>query len=253
MSRKKKHEEDHIDETWLIPYSDMLTLLLALFIVMFAMSQVNQQKFQKAAKEFNAVFSGGSGVMPEGGNSVAVLQETNSSDEAKKGVIEEDKMTEIKKGLEKGFAESGYGDKVSVGLNGEGLEVCIQDAVLFNSGDANVLQELSPVLLEISKKVKDLDNNIKIIGHTDNRPIRTAKFGSNWDLSAMRAINVMHYMVDIGGLKPEKLSIQAFGEYKPKYDNSTEEGQAKNRRVEIFIVRNYPKTNKKVDGFSKPN
>lgn len=84
-----------------------------------------------------------------------------------------------------------------------------------------------------------LNNNIIIAGHSDNVPIHNEKFRSNWDLSATRAINVMNFMVENGGINPDNFSIQAYGEYKPKYDNSTEEGRARNRRVEIFIARKY--------------
>ena len=125
-------------------------------------------------------------------------------------------------------------------LNSDGLEISIQDVVLFNSGEADVLNNLSPLLLEISNMLHGLDNEIKVVGHTDNVPIKNEKFRSNWDLSAMRAINVMNFMVDSGEISADKVSIQAYGEYMPKFSNTTEDGRAKNRRVEIFVVRKYP-------------
>ncbi|MHB8170896.1 MAG: flagellar motor protein MotB [Thermincolia bacterium] len=238
MSKKKVHHEEHVDETWLIPYADMLTLLLALFIVMFAMSQVDKQKLAKMSEEFNIIFSGGSGVIEKQDSTIIPIETPTMSHT--NGSIEDKKMKEIKKALEAEIEKKGYSDKVKVVLNREGLEVSIQDVVLFKSGEAEVLNEVSPLLLKIAGMLSNLQNNIKILGHTDNIPINTHNFRSNWELSAMRAINVMNFMVDIGGLRPEKFSIQAHGEYMPKFSNSTEEGRTKNRRVEILIVRMYP-------------
>lgn len=238
MSKRKAHHEDHMDETWLIPYADMLTLLLALFIVMFAMSQVDKEKLQRVSEQFNIIFNGGSGILEK--ELTRVTPADTASATMTNSAIEDSKMNEIKKQLEQEIAKKGYADKVKVSINREGLEVSIQDVVLFNSGEAQILNEVSPLLVKIAEMLKSLPNAIKVEGHTDNVPIHTGKFRSNWDLSAMRAINVMHFMVDVGGLRPENFSIQAFGEYMPKFDNSTEAGRTKNRRVEISIDRMYP-------------
>lgn len=239
MRKKKQHHEEHVDETWLIPYADMLTLLLALFIVMFAMSQVDKEKMARASAQFNVIFSGGSGssLLEEDGTTI-VPEEANASQT--ENALEDSQMNAIKNSLQQEIENKGYGDKVKVGLNGEGLEISIQDAVLFNSGDAAIVNNISPLLLEISSMLKNLDNTIKVVGHTDNVPIKNGNYRSNWELSAMRAINVMNFMTSSGGLNPNKLSIQAYGEYMPKYDNSTADGRSRNRRVEIFVVRNYP-------------
>ncbi|KEJ01428.1 chemotaxis protein MotB [Clostridium botulinum A2B7 92] len=240
--KKRESHEDHIDETWLIPYSDMLTLLLALFIVMFAMSKVDTAKLQKASQEFNIIFKAGSNVLQEGGGGGASVGKAGVSIVPSDSVTEDIKMKEIKSKLEKEIEKSGYSDKVKVGVDADGLEIDIQDVVLFNSGDAEVLKQSSALLTQISKMLKGLDNNIKVTGHTDNQPISNSKFRSNWDLSAIRAINVMNFLSNIGGISANKLSIQAYGEYMPKFNNDTEAGRAKNRRVEISIVRKYPST-----------
>ncbi len=253
---KKQHHEEHVDETWLIPYADMLTLLLALFIVMFAMSKIDKEKFEQLSTQLHTVFVGGSGMMQSQGASIIPLQESggsgnsgedgnNASEGTGQGTnesIEEGTMNEIKKELEMEIAKEGYSDKVKVTLNNNGLEIAIQDVVLFNSGNADVIEDVHPLLKHIAGMVRHLDNNIKITGHTDNVPISSGKFRSNWDLSALRAINVMNLLIEEGKLDPGKFSIQAYGEYNPKYDNSSAEGRAKNRRVEIFVVRKYPIT-----------
>ncbi len=252
MAKKKEYHEEHADETWLLPYSDLLTLLLALFIVMFAISSIDKEKYEQLKEQFSVIFSGGSGIMEKSGDSVIPLEKLNipensGNNDTPKNInvitgkeVEEDKMNEIKKKIEKEIEKKGYSERVKVTLDNEGLEISIQDAVLFNSGQAEIIQDVYPLLLHISEMIKTLDNSIKIAGHTDNVPIRTSQFRSNWDLSSFRAINVMNFMVEKGMLNPKVFSIQAFGEYKPKFDNSTEAGRAKNRRVEIFIERKYP-------------
>lgn len=243
MSKKKTHHEEHVDETWLIPYADMLTLLLALFIVMFAMGQVDKEKLEAVSKQFNIIFASGSGALKSEYNPIPPSQISSSTN----SYIEDEKMNRIKQVLQEEINKQGYADKVKIILNREGLMVSMQDVVLFHSGEADVLNEVSPLLLKISELLKGLQNDIKVVGHTDNVPIKNNKYRSNWDLSAMRAINVMNYMVEKGGLRPENLSIQAYGEYMPKYNNSTEDGRTRNRRVEIFIVRMYPLVVKQTD------
>ena len=235
MRKKKEHHEEHVDEAWLLPYSDMLTLLLALFIVMFAMGQTDAGKFKQMSQQFNIIFAGGSGVMQQDGNSVIPM-------ELSPGQAEYDKMTEVKKMLEEEITKEGYSDKVKVELNSEGLEISIQDAVLFNTAEAEVKNNLSPLLVQISNLLQGLDNQVKVVGHTDNVPIKNDKFRSNWELSSMRAINVMNFIVSSGKISPDKVSIQAYGEYMPKFENTTDAGRAKNRRVEIIVVRKYPQT-----------
>lgn len=234
MSKKKHHEEDHVDETWLIPYSDMLTLLLALFIVMFAMSKIDQDKLKSVSQGFNSVLAGGNGVMEGSGSQVSVEEVVSNE------TIEENQMNDVKSMIEEEISSSGYGDKVKVELNSAGLNIIIQDAVLFNSGDASIIKGVEPLLNEVSKSLKNLNNDIEVAGHTDNIPIKNSKYPSNWELSSARAMSVMYYMINTGGLKPNNMSTTAYGEYRPKFDNSTEEGRTKNRRVEIFVVRNYP-------------
>jgi chemotaxis protein MotB len=238
MSRRKPHVEEHPDETWLLPYSDLLTLLLALFIVMFSISSIDKEKYASLSRQFSIIFSEGGGILEDGSLIIPLdeLQQNNST-------IEDEMMMQIKESIDREIKNRGYSENFKTVLNKEGLEIAIQEVVLFNSGEAEILQSVHPLLKEIAHILKKLDNDIKVVGHTDNVPIHTEKYRSNWDLSAMRAINVMHFMVEQGGLAQERFSIQGYGEFAPKYDNSTEEGRAKNRRVEIFVARKYPLAN----------
>lgn len=241
MKHKKRNHEEHVDEAWLLPYSDMLTLLLALFIVMFAMGKVDQQKFENFSQQFKIIFKGGTGILNDSGgkSGVVVPMEGSFSSKKKNTIIEQDQMAQVKNKLRQEIKNGGYQDRIGVELNSEGLSISIQDNVIFNSGDAEILSKFDLVLVQISNMINPLDNDIRISGHTDNIPIRSVKFSSNWDLSYRRASNVMNFLVDIGHLKPEKFSILAYGEYNHKYDNSTEEGRARNRSVDILVVRKY--------------
>jgi len=251
MPKKKVHHEEHVDEAWLLPYADMLTLLLALFIVMFAMGQIDKQKLQQFSTQFNIIFSGGSGILDNNGNSTLPSLKPgsnpipgsdlgNSIEKKTQTQIEDDKMKEIMGLLKAEIELQNYSDKIKLVLNHESLEISIQDTVLFASGEAVMLENVNPILHTIAKMLSQIDNETRIVGHTDNIPIKNNKFRSNWDLSAIRAINVMEFLVEQGNLKPNRFIIQGNGEYSPKYDNSTEAGRAQNRRVEIFIIRMYP-------------
>lgn len=240
MAKKKAHHEEHVDEAWLLPYADMLTLLLALFIVMFAMSQVDSKKMEALSQQFNIIFQGGTGIIETGGPAVVPKPSTAIQASATDAIQEAQILSELKSAIDQKIKENGLSGRINADLSKEGLLISMQAAVLFNSGEAVVLPSVQPLLMEISKVLQPLDNHVRIAGHTDNVPINTRQFRSNWDLSAMRAINVMNYMVDYGGLQPAKMSIQAYGEYLPKADNATQEGRALNRRIEILVISNTP-------------
>lgn len=246
MRKKKVHHEEHPDESWLIPYADMLTLVLALFIVMFAMSEIDKVKLQQMSTQFSAIFSSGGGITLQSGNSAIganPLPVSPSSGESPSTLdnrnTEDKEMKAIKETLEKEMKANGFSDNINIALDAEGLDISIESAILFDPGSGEVVKNIHPPLLEICNSLKRFENEIVVAGYTDNVPIRTAQFRSNWELSAIRAINVMNFMVESGKLNPKLLSIRAYGEYKPKYDNGTETGRAKNRRVEIFIARKY--------------
>ncbi|MGE6258024.1 flagellar motor protein MotB [Heyndrickxia sporothermodurans] len=262
MSRrkKKKREEEHISESWLIPYADILTLLLALFIVLFASSTVNSQKFQQMSKVFNGIFSSGVGIMdysnpqPEDNFHSGVSKTATDVDKEK----ENDKKAaeeELKKNLEKlkledheelvkvqakvntYIKENHLNGKFATSLTSEGLLLTIRDNVLFDSGKANITGNNLKIAKELSNLlIMDPPRNIIISGHTDNVPIRNSNFESNWELSVTRAYNFMKIILNNNHeLNPRNFSVKGYGEYQPIASNATEEGRAKNRRVEVLI------------------
>ncbi|WP_080848431.1 flagellar motor protein MotB [Cytobacillus gottheilii] len=262
--KKKEHHEEHVDESWLLPYADLLTLLVALFIVLFAMSSVDAEKFQKLSKSFNDVFTGGTGVMefpspiPEGQREATDVskdnlpesgQEQEQQDQEAQAALEQLANEELRKQADQEALSSlqekvnsyitnnDLTDKLETSLTTEGLLVTIRDNVLFQSGSADVRREDYDVAGEISDLlVMDPPRNIMISGHTDNVPISNARFSSNWELSVMRAVNFMKLILENNKLDPGKFSAKGFGEFQPAAANDTADGRAKNRRVEILIL-----------------
>ncbi|OLN23606.1 flagellar motor protein MotB [Domibacillus antri] len=238
MGKAKKHKkhDEHMDESWLIPYSDLLTLLLALFIVLFAMSSIDAQKFQAIASAFNNELSGGTGVLefpsPVEENT---MTETDKQDGLKAADREE--LEEMQKKMNTYINENNLQDKVETALNGEGLLLRIRDNVLYNSGSAEIQPEQIENAREISELlVMDIPRSIIISGHTDNVPIKNAQFSSNWELSAMRAVNFMKEILKNNQLDPRLFSAKGYGEYQPIATNDTAAGRTQNRRVEILVL-----------------
>lgn len=236
MSKKKKkhRHEDHIDESWLVPYSDLLVLLLALFIVLFATSSVDVVKFRAMSESFNAVFSGGTGVM----DNPSPTEEDNVDSLGKgNGKTEQESLLEVQNKVSEYIEENKLEDKLETTLTDEGLLVTISDSVLFESGVAEVRNKDKKIVKEISELlIMDPSRSIVISGHSDNIPIKTPQFDSNWDLSVMRAVNFMEVLLENDKLKPQWFSAKGFGEFKPVASNKTADGRAKNRRVEILIM-----------------
>jgi len=250
MLKKNKAQDEHKDETWLIPYSDMLTLLLALFIVMFAMSQIDQYKMQQMKMVLEAMFSGGTSML-EGDSSVSadelqIIQDPQPEQQDQpiplpemntEALVEDRKLHAYKEKLEQYFEDVGMASRVTCRVEEIGLRVSIQDIALFDSSKADLRPEALPVIENLSYILEGLDNNIQIAGHTDNRPINTKEFPSNWELSVARGLNVLKALLKNPNLAPEKFSVVGYGEYQPVAPNTTEEGMAKNRRVELIIIR----------------
>ncbi|MER1957633.1 MAG: flagellar motor protein MotB [Solibacillus sp.] len=235
--KHKKHEE-HIDESWLVPYADILTLLLALFIVLFASSSVDQEKLDQMSAVFNDIFTSGTGVM----DNPAVVQTQNGSTSqlqtgASKYMEDQDRLKESQNRVEEFIAINELEKQFETKMTDEGLLITIRDSVLFDMGRAELKAEYATIADELSQLLMfDPPRNIVITGHTDNVPINTNEFDSNWELSVMRAVNFMKEVVAGNGeLDSKYFSVKGFGEFSPIASNDTEEGRAKNRRVEVLV------------------
>lgn len=237
--RAKKHKKEHeeIPEAWLLPYSDLLTLLLALFIVLFASSTVDNQKLHELSSVFNAVFDGGKGVMDYPSDTMP--NEPKSDETSKNSAYLEDQksLSKIKGNVDDFIAVNELEKQFETKLTDEGLLVTIRDSVLFDPGKAVVKSEYEKTARELSKLlVFDPKRSVVITGYTDNVPMHTAEFSSNWELSVMRAVNFLKLIVDQNPkLDSSFFSAKGYGENNPIASNNSDEGRSKNRRVEVLI------------------
>lgn len=247
MSRKKhkaEHHEEHVDESWLIPYADLLTLLLALFIVLFASAEVDQKKFDHMAYALNQAFSGSPSVFDKNQAMVDQSQAGNpqmSSEENRQQqqLQETIQLLEAKKAVDRYIQENKLAGDLNTVMTEDGLMIRIKDSALFNSGSAELLPDSQRLTGQVAKMLTVIPQKVVVSGHTDNVPINTREFPSNWELSSKRSINFMKQILTQEDLKPERFSAIGYAEYRPIAPNDTDEGRQKNRRVEVLIMRNY--------------
>ena len=257
MARKRKPPEHVNHERWLVSYADFITLLFAFFVVMFAASNEDKDKagqvsdaIQVAFSEM-AVFTPAGKVFPlydEGGlpsNSVSVIGNLHSAfsdtqvmaGSAGSGVGDgEYTIDEVKNLLTSMLGEEVESGKVRLTLDGRGLTVSLAEAGFFAPGSAELQADGLPVVDGIAEKLRQLPYNLRVEGHTDNIPIQTAKYPSNWELSTSRATQVLRYLIGDSGLPPSRLSAVGYGEYRPVASNTTREGRGLNRRVDIVVL-----------------
>ncbi len=234
MSRKKhKHEEHENAERWLLTYADLITLLLGLFVILYASSQVDAKKFAAVVQAFGKVFEGGSGVMS---GTPSILQ----GDELPKPgeVSGEDAISkQLQEALEKSMERAIDEGRVSLSATDGGVTVHVTEKLLFDPGSQVLRGEAAAVLDQLAGSLQDVPNEIRVEGHTDDTPIHTAEFPSNWHLSTARALNVGLYLLGHSTIKAERLAVVGYGEHRPIAPNDSDVSRAKNRRVDIVIVK----------------
>lgn len=262
MPRKRwsEEKEDKMDDSWLLPYSDMLTLLLALFIVLFAMSEIDVKKFEKLAYIFKTEFTSGAGVIEDGMNIVPEkdpvdLMENEKEDEehenetkdvseedelAHLGKLEYEELRSIQQRIEAYIASNSLTDTLGTKLTSEGLLITVRTDITFDSGSAKVKKQGIEIAREIATFLStDPPHEIVINGHADDRPMHNQEFSSNWELSSMRAIQFMYLLLENGEIDPKWYSARGYGEYRPVVPNTSKANRAINRRVEVLIQPNY--------------
>lgn len=227
-----------MDESWLLPYADLLTLLLALFIVLFASSAIDEAKFTQLTTVFNEIFDGGKGVMEQSAPTpVPVPKDSVEIRDENSSYLEDQRsLGEIQDRLDNYIAVNELENQFETKLTDEGLLVTIRDSILFNPGKADIKPEYMGLADDIAELlVFDKPRHIVITGHTDNVPMNNAEFSSNWELSVMRAVNFLKILIDSGKVDPLLFSAKGYGEYHPIASNDSAEGRSKNRRVEVLI------------------
>lgn len=233
--KKKRHEQEGNNERWLITYSDLITLLLVFFIILYAFSKVDNKKYENLASGFNSVFGSGTGILT-GGNSINIVGGTSSQNSSGEEKSEEDMLSDLKQQVDGYLTSNSLNESVSTDIDDRGLVISMSNSILFDSGTATIKSDNNLNLKTMGKLLNSMPNYIRIEGHTDNLPINNTKFKSNWELSVIRATNVAEILIDETGISPERISVLGYGEFRPIGDNSTAEGRAKNRRVDIIIM-----------------
>jgi chemotaxis protein MotB len=291
MARKKKHE-DHINhEAWAIPYGDLITLLLAFFVVMYAISSVNEGKYRVLSDSLTAAFRGtpktlqpiqvgekqvGSGAdvkmsivqqsmidgqprsllssmpikspMPQ--RPMTAAEQQRQAEISHQQATAARALTKVAEEVERAMDNLVKADMVVVRRKDFWIEVEIRTDILFPSASAQLQTSALGVIERLGDALSPFPNAIRVEGHTDNRPIKTVVFISNWELSAARAGSVVRVLAS-RGIDPSRLAVIGYGEYRPSHTNDTAEGRNANRRVVIVILS--PDMPDGTKGEGKPN
>ena len=237
MSKRKAPEaaapENH--ERWIVSYADMVTLLFALFVVLFATSDANPQKLQSVHNSIEQAFSigvlqgsnGSSAVLNQGGGITPSISEIKSNN-----------LAALEATLGSFAKSNNLEGKIQIRSDADSITISLADNLLFDSGSADLRPGSQDVLAQVALALKGLPNEMRFEGHTDNVPVNSPDFPTNWELSAARASRVLRFMREQGGLTANDLFLAGYAETHPIADNSTPEGRALNRRADIVIL--YP-------------
>ena len=253
---KGGHHEEEMGEAWLLPYSDLMTLLLAVFIVLFAVSQVDEEKLAEMAKAFQGLYSGATtiivGVGP--GETVSIggaadpnapiidiwaqFPQVSGGEGEGDGETKEEKMENFSEALKTYFAQNNMSNDIHISDQPSMLTLTLASDVLFPLGSARLNDSQREIARDVAAIIYDTQRRglsllVEVHGHTDNIPIRTAQYASNWNLSLDRASNFLAAMIDGSELDPRTFSAVGHGEMDPVDTNETAEGRQKNRRVEV--------------------
>lgn len=259
-SHQHEEHEEHVNhEAWVIPYADLLTLLMCMFLAMWATSATGAKQAAAIAEalrnDINGVtpVKGGEGILgstgaASGGSPVDFGLNAGRSvraelalqkDEARQVQLvgEKKELEAIQTQLQNELNAVGLGDKVAFRLEARGLIVTIvSDQVLFTSGDAALMAPGQKILDGMAGPIEKLSKPVSVEGHTDSRPIANGRFPTNWELSTTRATTVLRYLVSRWNFDPKMVTASGYADTKPVGDNATAAGQAANRRVEIVIL-----------------
>ncbi|NLJ79463.1 MAG: OmpA family protein [Firmicutes bacterium] len=225
--RRRSRDEPSGAASWLTTYSDMVTLLLTFFVLLFSFSSVDVAKFSAIISAFQGYF----GIL-DGGMS---LSESALPLPFEASELSRQQLLELFEDLSDFIAEEGL-EGVHLELEERGLTVRFADRVFFDLGEAVLKPEARAILDKISPILRDLPNPLRVEGHTDDWPIQTSRFPSNWELSVHRATNVVRYLIEEEDFDAQKLSAAGYSEYRPVLPNDTAENRALNRRVDLVIM-----------------
>jgi chemotaxis protein MotB len=228
LRRKRKKDDGHENlERWLLTYADLITLLLAFFIVMYSMSRIDAKRFGKMAEALNGVLKGGT----------TVFKHLTEEDIRKgHGLMKLGDLKMIQNQIEDRFQNLQRPEEVQTEITERGLVVHIMESALFREGSSTLEPRAMEIMDIIYGRIASLPNHVRIEGHTDDRPINTPSYPSNWELSTARATSVVRYFIENYGMAPDRVSALGYGEFRPVRPNNSIENRAQNRRVDIVIL-----------------
>jgi len=256
MARRKKKPEPHVNhERWMVSYADFVTLLFALFVTLFAMSQTDKRKVEEVIASLRESFGYAKSspmskvnvldstelsqipsITPPASGGPMTPQMPFSRNGRQQRHGDERDFRKAKASLEAYLIKNGVQDKVNLEINRRGLVVSLKEAGFFDSGSAEIKVSSYPLLAKIAESLSEYSNQIRVEGHTDNVPINTRAFPSNWELSTARATNIVRHLLTYYRFDAEKLSATGYAEFRAVADNGTPQGRSKNRRVDIVIL-----------------
>jgi chemotaxis protein MotB len=230
MRRRNNKDEHENLERWLLTYADLITLLLAFFIMMYTFSKHDAQKYNEVSAHLKTIFSGGSGIAQQGKANGKLPLESHLQAGSSIGVEEK-----LKHEFNETSNDNGLKNNIFIFTDERGVVVRIMDKAFYDEGKADLKPGAKGALDKIIPIIRDLKNHIRIEGHTDNTPISKGEFKSNWELSVRRSTEVVRYILEKGPIPPDRVSATGYAEYRPVINNDTAENKALNRRVEMII------------------
>lgn len=246
MARRPKRAEHDNHERWMVSYADFITLLFAFFVVMYGISSVNEGKYRVFSVSVNQAFGAngkageGSGIkLTEDEIFFKSLVDRRNARLAEKQRKQNERMQNLAQTLNAAMATFVKSGQMNVSQNGRGVELEINASALFNQGEADIQPEAKKTLADAAKVLADNDFAIEVEGHTDNMPISTNRFPSNWELSSARASSVVRLFID-QGIVAKRLKAVGEADNQPVVPNDTPENRARNRRVTITVLSPEP-------------
>lgn len=244
--RRRGAQENH--DRWLITYADLITLLMIFFVILYAMSQVDVQKYETLARQLSLQFRDADSLLEKGSSLLdgnvnpekfetppPPAPKTETEDAAAK---KERKLQDLLKIIQQYVKDNRLNNEVFVEDTPKGIAIRLSDRFLFDLGRANLKAPALPVLDRLSSLFAKLETTVSVQGHTDNLALQAgASFRDNWELSAARALSVLRYFVDEKKLEEHKFEVAGYADTRPIASNDSEDGRQKNRRVEILVLR----------------
>lgn len=250
----KKEPEKHVNhERWLVSYADFITLLFAVFVTLYAMSQSDKKKTEEVMKsiqesfgmsqsapapKMNVIPSQQMTIVPAIKPQIAIAPGSRTARGQARTRAEEKDFRQIKSTIEAYLIKQSAQNKVTLTISRRGLIVSLKEAGFFNSGQAHIRPDAYELINTISEVMTQYNNPLRVEGHTDNVPISTGQFPSNWELSTARATNGLKYLLKHFDVDPQSISATGYAEFRPLASNDTSEGRAKNRRVDLVMLSN---------------